>query len=813
MKVVSVAFAATLFSLQTVQAAVPLWGQCGGVVYTGDVTCTSGAICQKWNDWFSQCIPGPTSTSSIRSSTSTLKSTSTSKTSSTTSVSRTTVTSSSTVSRTTVTSTSTVSRTSTTVSSSASATPTLAPLHDLAKAAGKQYFGVAVDTNELANATYKVLLDNTHLFGQITPGNKMKWDATEPSQGTFTFSAADALVTWAQGNGYQIRGHTLVWHSQLPSWVTSGAFSNATLVSILGNHVTNLVTHFKGSVKTWDVVNEIFNEDGTFRTSVFYTTIGETYVDIAFRAAAAADPDVGLAANDYNLDYGGAKMQAYVTLVNTLKSRGVKITQIGSQSHLIVGSTPSQSSLANVFATLAATGVEVAVTELDIRMTLPVTDALLAQQKKDYYNVVAACVQTSGCIGVTIWAYSDYYSWIPSVFSGQGAALPFDEYLQPKPAFYGIAEALTGTTTTTSSTTSISTSTTSVISSTSTSSSSSTSASATPTLAPLNDLAKAAGKQYFGVAVDSHELANATYRVLLDNTHLFGQITPGNKMKWDATEPSRGTFTFSAADALVTWAQGNGYEIRGHTLVWHSQLPSWVSSGGFDNATLVSILENHVTNLVTHFKGSIKTWDVVNEIFNEDGTFRTSVFYTTIGEYYVDIAFRAAAAADPNVRLAANDYNLDYGGAKMQAYVTLVNTLKSRGVKITQIGSQSHLIVGSTPSQNSLANVFATLAATGVEVAVTELDIRMTLPVTDALLAQQKKDYYNVVAACVQTSGCIGVTIWAYSDYYSWIPSVFSGQVYKCPRPLAPMIFTQFTGGRSSIRRIPTTQAGFLWNC
>ncbi|KAG8843409.1 hypothetical protein FRB91_003374 [Serendipita sp. 411] len=292
----------------------------------------------------------------------------------------------------------------------------------------------------------------------------MKWDATEPSRNSFSFSAADAIVTWAQGGGKEIRGHTLgrqwtiplvfpffdqgfiVWHSQLPSWVTSGAFDNSTLVSILQNHVTNVVTHFKGQLKTWDVVNEIFNEDGTWRTSVFSTTIGEYFVDIAFRAAAAADPDVGLAANDYNLDYGGAKVTAYVDLVNRLKARGVKITQVGSQAHLIVGSVPSYSTLVTGFQSLVATGVDVAITELDIRMTLPVTDALLAQQKKDYNTVIRACMAVSRCIGMTIWAYSDYYSWIPSVFSGQGAALPWDEQLKPKPAFYGIVDGLNGIT-------------------------------------------------------------------------------------------------------------------------------------------------------------------------------------------------------------------------------------------------------------------------------------------------------------------------------------------------------------------------------
>lgn len=291
-----------------------------------------------------------------------------------------------------------------------------------------------------------MLLDDRHLWGQMTPGNKMKWDATEPSRNTFTYSDADALVVWAQGSGKEIRGHTLVWHNQLPSWLTNGGFNNATLVSILQNHVTNLVTHFSGKVKTWDVVNEIFEEDGSWRSSVFYNTIGEYFVDIAFRAAAAADPNVGLAANDYNLDYGGSKVTAYVNLVNRLKSRGVKITQIGSQSHLIVGSMPSYSTLVSNYNAFVATGVDVAITELDIRMTLPVTDALLAQQRKDYNTIIRACMAVPRCIGMTVWAYSDYYSWIPSVFSGEGAALPFDDQLKPKPAFYGIVDGLNGIT-------------------------------------------------------------------------------------------------------------------------------------------------------------------------------------------------------------------------------------------------------------------------------------------------------------------------------------------------------------------------------
>ncbi|CAG8752258.1 14599_t:CDS:2, partial [Acaulospora colombiana] len=97
---------------------------------------------------------------------------------------------------------------------------------------------------------------------------------------------------------------------------------------------------------------------------------------------------------------------------------------------------PSASSLTSTFTSITATGVDLAVTELDIRMTLPVTTALLAQQKKDYNTVVLACIRTPKCVGVTIWTYADNYSWIPDVFPGEGAALPWDDQLKPKPAFY-----------------------------------------------------------------------------------------------------------------------------------------------------------------------------------------------------------------------------------------------------------------------------------------------------------------------------------------------------------------------------------------
>ncbi|KAJ5623579.1 hypothetical protein N7490_012184 [Penicillium lividum] len=344
-------------------------------------------------------------------------------------------------------------------------------LDTAAVALGKLYFGTATDNPELTDAAYETQLNNTQDFGQITPGNSQKWDATEPTQNTFTFTNGDVIADLAEANGQKLRCHNLVWYEQLPSWVTSGTWTNATLLAAMKNHITKVVTHYKGQCYAWDVVNEGLNEDGTYRDNLFYQYIGEAYIPIAFATAAAADPEAKLYYNDYNIEYAGSKATAAQNIVKLVKSYGAKIDGVGLQAHFIVGSTPSQSSQASNMAAFTALGVEVAITELDIRMTLPETDALLAQQKTDYSNTVAACVATSGCVGITIWDWTDKYSWVPNTFSGQGAACPWDAEFVKKPAYTGILTALGGTVTSTA-TSSLSATTTATSTSTSTGSSS-----------------------------------------------------------------------------------------------------------------------------------------------------------------------------------------------------------------------------------------------------------------------------------------------------------------------------------------------------
>jgi endo-1,4-beta-xylanase len=171
---------------------------------------------------------------------------------------------------------------------------------------------------------------------------------------------------------------------------------------------------------------EPFNDDGTWRTDVFYNTLGTDYVQIALNAARTADPNAKLYINDYNIEQPGAKATAMLNLVKSLKSSNVPLDGIGFQCHFIVGEF-SASGLQQNLQTFAAQSVEVAITELDIRMTLPSTAALLAQQKTDYNGVISACMAVDGCIGITIWDWTDKYSWVPNTFSGQGAACPWDQ--------------------------------------------------------------------------------------------------------------------------------------------------------------------------------------------------------------------------------------------------------------------------------------------------------------------------------------------------------------------------------------------------
>src|SRR5215469_10121233 len=310
------------------------------------------------------------------------------------------------------------------------------PLKTLAQADGGRYFGSDMTGNLLSQSTVTQL--QAQQFDMVTPGNEMKWDTTEPSNGSFNFSPGDQIVSYAKSNGERVRCHNLVWQSQLPSWVSS--LPSSQVQAAMETHITTEATHYKGECYAWDVVNEPFNGDGSFVADPFFNAMGSGYIADALKTAHAADPNAKLYLNDFNIEGENAKSNAMFSLAQSLLSAGVPLN--GIESHFILGQVPSDME-ANMqrFANL---GLDVAVTELDDRITLPATSANLAQQATDFANVVKDCLAVSRCVGVTQWAVGDADSWVPGAFSGQGAATMFDQNYNAKPAFTAVQNALAG---------------------------------------------------------------------------------------------------------------------------------------------------------------------------------------------------------------------------------------------------------------------------------------------------------------------------------------------------------------------------------
>lgn len=279
-------------------------------------------------------------------------------------------------------------------------------------------------------------------FNILTPENAMKWDATEPSQNTFTFSQADQHVAWAQANGMRLHGHTLVWHSQLPGWVANGSWTSATLTNVMYNHIDTVMNHWDdGTIYVWDVVNEAFNEDGSRRSSVFQNVIGNSYIELAFRRARAADPQTKLIYNDYNIDTVNSKSTAVYNLLADFVNRGVPVDGVGFQMHLTSGGL-DYNSLATNMQRFAALGLEIYITEMDVRFPTPISQTDLNNQATIYRNVTNRCLAQPACVALQTWGFTDKYSWVPDVFSGQGDALIFDANYNAKPAYYALQSEL-----------------------------------------------------------------------------------------------------------------------------------------------------------------------------------------------------------------------------------------------------------------------------------------------------------------------------------------------------------------------------------
>lgn len=304
--------------------------------------------------------------------------------------------------------------------------------------------GAAINVSLLRNSlSYRNLV--TKEFKSITAETAMKFSQMHPGPNTYFWTDADYLVSYAQQYNKRIHGHTLIWHNSMPAWVTDFVGDSAAWENLFKTHIQTVVTHFKGKVASWDVVNEVLNDDGSLRNSIWLQKLGSGYIARAFQYAHAADPDALLFYNEYGHEYSSTKRTAIINLVTNLKNAGVPIHGIGMQMHTRY--TQTDANLAAAISTAAQTGLKVHISELDISVNpdnnqnLTFNSLLEQQQALKYKYIVSAykAIPEAQKFGITQWNVTDGDSWLTS--SKPDWPLPFNSNYKRKAAYKAIIEA------------------------------------------------------------------------------------------------------------------------------------------------------------------------------------------------------------------------------------------------------------------------------------------------------------------------------------------------------------------------------------
>jgi endo-1,4-beta-xylanase len=303
------------------------------------------------------------------------------------------------------------------------------------------YIGAAVSIQPfLTESVYQETLKRE--FNIMVAENIFKWEEIHPGRNSYNFTNTDALVNFAVANGMEFRGHTLVWHNQLPNWLTNGNFTRDEIIAILQDHINKVVGRYKGKISAWDVVNEAIADEGGYRTDSFwYQKLGADYIKLAFQFAREADPFTKLYYNDYSNENLNAKSNTIYDLLSSLKNQGVPIDGVGWQMHMTNGFRTNAQNIENA-QRLAQLGLEISITELDVRVPLPSNAAALQQQAATYKDILNFCLSQPNCKAILTWGFTDRHSWIPGFFQGTGEALLFDVNYQAKPAYTAIQEVL-----------------------------------------------------------------------------------------------------------------------------------------------------------------------------------------------------------------------------------------------------------------------------------------------------------------------------------------------------------------------------------
>lgn len=334
--------------------------------------------------------------------------------------------------------------------------------------------GVAVSRTQVEGKDEVAVGLVSRHFDSLTPENLLKWEPVHPEPDRYDFAPADAYVAFGEQRKMTLIGHTLVWHNQTPAWVFAGkdgaALDRATALARMREHILAVVGRYRGRIKGWDVVNEAINDDaeGSLRKTKWREAIGDDYIAKAFEFAHEADPQAELYYNDYSLT-SAPKRAAAIRIVKDLKARGLRVDGIGEQGHWLLD-RPSLAEIEATITDLAAAGVKVLITELDVDV-LPrdpgmygadlekkakykaETDLYVAGLPPDkqaelarrYADVFALFVKHRDKITrVTFWGVNDRQSWLNGfpIPGRTNHPLLFDRQGQAKPAFQAVVEAL-----------------------------------------------------------------------------------------------------------------------------------------------------------------------------------------------------------------------------------------------------------------------------------------------------------------------------------------------------------------------------------
>ena len=315
----------------------------------------------------------------------------------------------------------------------------VAPLRYLADKNGI-LIGTCVSSSHLTDRDYVETLIRE--FSVVTTENELKFEIVHPSPNTYVFEPADRIISLAEANGMRVRGHTLVWHAQLPPWIVNGNFTKEEWKKVLREHILTVVGRYRGRIWAWDVVNEAVDDTGSLRDTVWLKNIGPEYIELAFRWAHEADPGALLFYNDYGIEEVNAKSDAVYRLIKELLKRNVPIHGVGFQMHVSLDNPPNPQKVAENIKRFTDLGLQVHITEMDVRIKLPATEDELIRQAQVYKEILEVCLNSKNCTAFVMWGFTDKYSWIPYAFPGYGAALIFDENYLPKPAYYALWETL-----------------------------------------------------------------------------------------------------------------------------------------------------------------------------------------------------------------------------------------------------------------------------------------------------------------------------------------------------------------------------------